>query len=171
MVSSLLLSEEDTGDLFIPRYISGIPHLADHPGHRALWTALDTSIHTGPNGDHRCLVFPFAGESLQYKRAELPFRRLQCCIMHRDPEVLLATFPTFSTFQPYSLLFHTRQWVSSASSEQSACAGLSGEASPEDLSDAIRPGQLGSQGNLSESDETRNLLFDQGGICLELVSY
>jgi serine/threonine-protein kinase SRPK3 len=45
--------------------------LADpsHPGHRHVVKLLDSFMHTGPNGEHSCIVFEALGESvLKFQR-------------------------------------------------------------------------------------------------------
>lgn len=47
-----------------------------HPGNRHIVKLLDSFLHTGPNGQHPCLVFETLGESLYTMLGRTPQRSL-----------------------------------------------------------------------------------------------
>jgi hypothetical protein len=88
-------------------------HLRDadstHPGHEHITQLVDTFEHTGPDGQHVCLVFEVIGESLRSFGTWFKYHRLPNSIMRRftihlllalDYAILSASFKPVSRSPP-----------------------------------------------------------------------
>lgn len=71
--------EKSVYELAILQHISAAD--PSHAGYKHVIHLLDNFAHTGPNGEHLCLVFKVMGESVSARRLRFPTRQIPAALM------------------------------------------------------------------------------------------